>query len=248
MKHNDLPTFTSQAPAHTPAHARTRLYVLIACEESQAECAAFRELGHIAYSCDIQPCRPTGNPDYHIQGDVTPLLQGSVQFTTQSGIQCEVPGWDLIIAHPPCTYLCRVGSYWLWYQGRENGKKYPKLTSPDPVRYAKMLQARAFFFICLNAKAQYVAVENPQPMALAQLPHPSCYVNPSWFGVKYTKKTLYWLKNLPPIMPELIHPNPKEFVRASRGKYRSRTFPQLAQAIARQWSEYILDDINKQPP
>lgn len=237
MKHNDLSIITSQAHAHTPAPARTRLYVLIACEESQAECAAFRELGHIAYSCDIQPCRPTGNPDYHIQGDVTPLLQGGVQFTTQSGIQCEVPGWDLIIAHPPCTYLCKVSSVWMVIAGQ---------LQQD--RYQKMLQARAFFFQCLNAKAPYVAVENPLPMARAQLPRPSCFVHPSWFGVKYTKKTLYWLKNLPPIMPELIHPNPKEFVHASRGKYRSRTFPQLAQALARQWSQYILDDINKQPP
>ena len=235
MKHNHLQTFTSQAPAHTPAPARTHLYVLIACEESQAECAAFRALGHIAYSCDIQPCRPTGYPDWHIQGDVTPLLQGAVQFTTQSGIQCEVPGWDLIIAHPPCTYLCKVSSVWMVIDGQ---------IQQD--RYQKMLQARAFFFKCLNAKAPYVAVENPLPMARAQLPRPSCFVHPSWFGVKYTKKTLYWLRNLPPIMPELIHPNPKVFVHASRGKYRSRTFPQLAQAIARQWSQYIIDDINKQ--
>lgn len=237
MKHNDLPTFTSQAPAHTPAPARTRLYVLIACEESQAECAAFRALGHIAYSCDIQPCRPTGNPDYHIQGDVTPLLQGSVQFTTQSGIQCTVPRWDLIIAHPPCTYITRMGARLMYAGGHLNHE-----------RYKLALLARQFFMICLNAKAPYVAVENPIPLKCVQLPQPSCYVHPSWFGVKYTKKTLYWLRNLPPIMPELIHPTPKQFVRASRGKYRSRTFPQLAQAIARQWSEYILDDINQQPP
>ena len=235
MKHNHLQTFTSQAPAHTHTHTRTHLYVLIACEESQAECAAFRALGHIAYSCDIQPCRPTGHPDWHIQGDVTPLLQGTVQFTTQSGIQCAVPCWDLIIAHPPCTYLCKVSSVWMVIDGQ---------IQQD--RYQKMLQARNFFFQCLNAQAPYVAVENPLPMARAQLPQPSCFVHPSWFGVKYTKKTLYWLKNLPPIMPELIHPNPKEFVLARRGKYRSRTFPQLAQAIARQWSKYILDDINKQ--
>lgn len=237
MKHNHLHTNPSQAPAHTPAHTRTRLYVLIACEESQAECGAFRALGHIAYSCDIQPCRPKGNPDWHIQGDVTPLLQGTTQFTTQSGIQCTVPAWDLIIAHPPCTYLCKVSSVWMVINGIVQQE-----------RYQKMLQARDFFFECLNAQAPYVAVENPLPMARAQLPQPSCFIHPSWFGVKYTKKTLYWLKNLPPLMPELIHPNPKEFVRASRGKYRSRTFPQLAQAIARQWSQYILDDINLQPP
>lgn len=219
---------------HTRAHARTRLHVLIACEESQAECTAFRSLGHNAYSCDIQPCRPSGNPHWHIQGDVTPLLQGATQFTTQAGETISVPYWDLIIAHPPCTYLCKVSSVHMVKNG---------VIQKD--RYEKMLAAREFFFQCLNAKAPYIAVENPLPMRRAELPKPSCFLHPSWFGVKYTKKTLFWLKNLPPIMAELDYPDAKEFVRASRGKYRSRTFPQVAAAIARQWSQYILDDLQK---
>lgn len=220
---------------HTRPHTRTCLYVLIACEESQAECKAFRELGHIAYSCDIQPCRPTGNPSWHIQGDVTPYLQGVTQFTTQDGTLQSVPNFDLIIAHPPCTYLCKVSSVHMVINGIVQEE-----------RYRKMLAARDFFFACLNAKAPYVAVENPLPMRRAQLPKPSCFLHPSWFGVKYTKKTLYWLKNLPPIMAQLDYPNPKEFVRASRGKYRSRTFPEVARAIAGQWSTYILDELNAQ--
>lgn len=228
--HTDAPNPKS-APPKTP---RRRLYVLIACEESQAECKAFRDLGHIAYSCDIQPCRPTGNPYWHIQADVTNLLHGDTAFVVQAGFLRCVPKWDLIIAHPPCTYLCKVSSVHMVVRGRVN-----------PVRYQKMLQAREFFFECMNADAPYVAVENPLPMARAQLPHPSCFIHPSWFGVKYTKKTLYWLKNLPPIMPELEYPNPLKFVRASRGKYRSRTFPEVARAIARQWSAYILDDLAK---
>lgn len=227
----------------TDAHTRTRLHVLIACEESQAECRAFRELGHIAFSCDIQPCQPKGNPAWHIHGDVTPLLQGATQFTTQDGHQHAVPGWDLMICHPPCTYLCKVGSYWMYYTNRQNGKHFEKLSEPNPERYQKMLLAREFFIMCLNANAHYVAVENPIPMRMAKLPPADCFLHPSWFGVKYTKKTLYWLKNLPPIMPELEHPHPKEFVNASRGKYRSRTFPEVAAAIARQWSSYILDDM-----
>lgn len=112
-------------------------------------------------------------------------------------------------------------------------------------RYELMKQARDFFFRCLNARAQFVAVENPLPMALAQLPRPSFFIQPSWFGVKYTKKTLYWTKNLPPIMPTLEFPNPKQYVRSSRGHYRSRTFPEVAQAIATQWSLYILDELSK---
>ena len=228
--HTDAPNPKS-APHKTP---RRKLYVLIACEESQAECKAFRDLGYIAYSCDIQPYRPTGNPYWHIQADVTNLLHGDTAFRVQAGFLRCVPRWDLIIAHPPCTYLCKVSSVQMVVRGQVN-----------PVRYEKMLQARKFFFECMNAQAPYVAVENPLPMARANLPQPSCFIHPSWFGVKYTKKTLYWLKNLPPIMPELEYPNPRQFVRASRGKYRSRTFPEVAQAIARQWSAYILDDLAK---
>lgn len=106
-----------------------------------------------------------------------------------------------------------------------------------------MIEARKFFYECLNARSYYIAVENPLPMALANLPKPSCFIQPSWFGVKYTKKTLFWLKNLPPLLPEIIYPNPKQFVRASRGKYRSRTFPNVAQAMARQWSDYIIEKL-----
>lgn len=222
-----------------------KLNVLIACEESQAECIAFRELGHNAYSCDIQPCRPQGHPEWHIHGDVTPYLDGVTQFVTMDGVEHKVPRWDLIIAHPPCTYLCKVGSPWLYKEPdawllTKKGKLHV-----NEKRYRQMKAGRKFFMHCLSAKAKYLAVENPIPMALANLPKPSCYIQPSWFGVKYTKKTLFWLRNLPPIMPELEYPNPKEFVRASRGKYRSRTFAQVARALARQWSEYIEKEESK---
>lgn len=215
-------------------HSITTLRVLIACEESQAECIAFRNLGHEAYSCDIQTCRPGGHPEWHIHSDVLPLLDGLQDFLTQDNTPHHVDSWDLIIAHPPCTYLCKVSSPLLKPKG-----------VIDPVRYTKLKMARDFFYRCLRAKATYVAVENPLPMALAQLPAPSCFIQPSWFGVKYTKKTLYWLRNLPPIVPTIEYPNPKQFVRASRGKYRSRTFPEVAWAIASQWSSFILDDLER---
>lgn len=232
----------AHAPAPTPPRV---LNVLIACEESQAECEAFRRLGHNAYSCDLQPCRFKGHPEWHIKGDVTPYLQGECRFVLQSGEAREVPQWDLIIAHPPCTYLCKVGSPWMYANPDEwctlNGRR----VMVNARRYQQMKSARQFFYTCLNAKAKYIAVENPLPMAAALLPQPSCFIQPSWFGVKYTKKTLYWLRNLPPIMPRIEHPNPKCFVTASRGKYRSRTFPQVAEALAEQWSAYILDDLFK---
>lgn len=223
------------------------LNVLIACEESQAECKAFRDLGHNAYSCDIMPCQIKGNPDWHIQEDVTPYLQGKTEFKLQSGKQGSVDKWDLIIAHPPCTYLSKVSARWLYKEPLEyhkiNGKEY----FINEYRYDKLLKGREFFYKCLNAKAKYLAVENPLPMRLAQLPSPSCYADPSWYGVKYTKKTCYWLKNLPPLMAEIIYPNPRCFVTSSRGKYRSRTFSQLAEAIAKQWSQYILNELDRPP-
>lgn len=209
--------------------------VLIACEESQAECLAFREFGFTAYSCDIQPCRTGSHPEWHIMGDVRPLLAGNCMFKTMDGKCHSVGRWTLVIAHPPCTYLCRVSSVQLIKAG-----------TIDQDRLEKMYAARDFFLQCYYADADYVAVENPIPMARAGLPRPTCYTEPYWFGVKYTKKTLWWLRNLPPIMPDVIYPAPKEFVRASRGKYRSRTFPQVARAIAQQWGQYILDNFPNQ--
>lgn len=223
---------------HTGTHTRkiqpSQINVLIACEESQAECMAFREAGFNAFSCDIKECRKGTPGSFHIVDDVTPYLKGKTAFHTQDGTYRQVPRWHLIIAHPPCTYLCKVSSPWMVQGGQLNEE-----------RYAKMLEARDFFYKCLGASAPFVAVENPLPMARANLPKPSCFVHPSWYGHKYTKKTLYWLRNLPPLMPQIIFPNPKEFVRASRGHYRSRTFPGVAKAMAEQWGNYILDEMNK---
>lgn len=212
----------------------SQINVLIACEESQAECKAFRERGFIAYSCDVQPCKRDGNPEWHIMADVRSLLAGSCTFNTMDGKRHHVKQWHLIIAHPPCTYLCKVSSVHMMKNG-----------ILQLARYNKMLKAREFFFDCLNANAQFVAVENPLPMARAKLPPPSCFACPSWFGEKYTKKTLYWTRNLPPLMATIEYPNPKQFVRSSRGKYRSRTFAGLANALADQWGQYVINNIKK---
>lgn len=229
-------TLTGRARRHT----RT-LNVLIACEESQAECIAFRRLGHRAFSCDLQKARY--HDEWHIRGDVTPYLMGTTRFKTADGKRHSLVRWDLIIAHPPCTYLCKVGSRWLYYAADRWATINGKRVQINAERWEAMKRAREFFYLCLSAKAKYLAVENPLPMAAAQLPKPTTIIHPSWFGVKYTKKTLYWLKNLPPTMPTIEHASPKQYVRSSRGKYRSRTFPQVADALARQWSAYILDDL-----
>lgn len=209
--------------------------VLIACEESQAECKAFRLLGFNAFSCDIQTCRKKeGHPEWHILGDVTPFLRGSTSFVTQSGDRYQVKRWHLIIAHPPCTYLCKVSAVRMKVGG---------VINPD--RFCKMIEARKFFFECLNAKADYVAVENPLPMRRAGLPKPSCFIQPYWFGVPFSKKTLYWLDGLPPLLPTVTSPTFRCYVKSTRGKYRSRTFALVASAIAEQWGNFIVEDMNK---
>ena len=206
----------------------SEINVLIACEESQAECEAFRERGFNAFSCDLQLCRYGGHIEWHIPGDVTPYLCGKTTFRTQDGKNHRLKEWHLIIAHPPCTYLCKVGSVHMKIFGVVNVE-----------RKARMKKARSFFFKCLDAKADFVAVENPLPMSAAELPPPDCFIQPFWFGVPYSKKTLYWLRNLPPIMADCEVAEYKQFVRSSRGKYRSRTFPEVAAALAKQWGDYV---------
>lgn len=221
---------------------RRILNVLVACEESQAECNAFRAIGHRAFSCDIQQCRKGGNPSWHIVGDVTPYLQGKTTFTTQAGDNIELTHWDLVIAHPPCTYLCKLSSCQLYQDATFRAHTIKGWRTENADRWANLKKARQFFYACLAADAPFVAVENPIPMRIADLPQPNAYACPSWYGVKYTKKTCYWLRNLPPLIAGAEYPTPKSFVGASRGKYRSQTFPQLAHAIATQWSSYILDE------
>lgn len=208
------------------------LNVLVACEESQRVTTEFRLLGHRAFSGDLQPCGG-GHPEWHIQGDVLNLFVAHPSFCTASGSRHSFKKWDLIIAHPPCTYLCKVSSPRMVVNGH---------LQKD--RYEKMLAGRAFFLKCLAAPAKFVAVENPLPMARAQLPKPTTFIQPFWFGSKWSKKTLLWLKNLPPLMPTIINPNIKQLVHCSRGKYRSRTDRYVAQAMAVQWSEYIITHYN----
>lgn len=222
--------------SRTRAHAldtcarRTVLRVLVICEESQRVATAFRELGHEAYSCDLQQAGGH-RPEWHIRCRAEWFLQGNTTFNTQDGRFHCVDHWDLIIAHPPCTYICKLSSVQLVKDGQV-----------DPLRLEKMYQAVAFFHMCLDAPAKYVAVENPIPMKRAGLPRPTTYVEPFWYGSKYTKKTLLWLKNLPPLMPERVKIPTGSLVHCSRGKYRSRTYQGLAEAMARQWSAAILEN------
>lgn len=219
--------------------------VLIACEESQAVCKAFREEGFEAYSCDIIECSG-GHPEWHIQGDVLPLLNGRCEFKTMDGQTHMVEGkWDLIIAHPPCTYMSKAGARWM----------FPKAGQISQERLTLALKAKQFFFACLNADCERVAVENPIPLKIAGLPVPTQKIQPYQFGHPFSKCTCLWLKGLPTLKPANILEEYTPFVpsntgAASRGeagsagvaqsaKERSVTFPGIAQAMADQWGKEL---------
>lgn len=216
--------------------------VLVACEESQRVCTAFRERGHEAYSCDIIECSG-GHPEWHIMQDVLPLLNGFCGFDTMDGVHHYIGRrWDLIIAHPPCTYLSNAGACRL----------YPKKGQLDMERYQKGLEAKEFFLRMLNADCERVCVENPVSSTVFQMPPHTQEIQPWQFGHSVTKKTRLWLRGLPPLCAtDVVEPtapyipagtgrkDPTKYGRAFRtGKdsvQRSKTFPGIAKAMAEQW-------------
>lgn len=223
--------------------------VLIACEESQRVCTAFRELGHEAYSCDIQECSG-GHPEWHILGDVLPLINGNCEFVTMDGMAHKIDGkWDLLIAHPPCTYLSNAGAARLYKKISE--KSYVNLE-----RFEKGLEAKEFFLKFINADCEHIAVENPIPSAVYHIPKYSQIIQPYEYGHEYSKKTCLWLKNLPLLKPTKVVKPICSWVsggskkadgtpRTNHGttlwdsKRRSKTFPGIARAMAEQWGGSI---------
>ena len=206
--------------------------VLIAYEESQSECTAFLQAGCNAFSCDLQEC--SGNhPERHIVGDVRQLFIPGFECTTQTGVQLITPKWDLIIAHPPCTYLSRAASAYLYPGHKLNAE-----------RYEKGLKAAQFFMEMYNAPAHFVCVENPTPFRIFNLPSPSCVVNPCDLGSPWLKRTLYWLRNLPPLIYGTYYPNARSYVYYTKGgKKRSKSFDCISKAMAEQWIPIIKDYI-----
>ena len=196
--------------------------VLIACEESQEVCKAFRKLGHEAFSCDTQECSG-GHPEWHIHDDVIKHLND---------------GWDLMIAHPPCTYLSYAATKW-WN---------------DKGRVWKRLEALNFFAKLWDADIPMICVENPMGCASPTIAKYSQIIQPYQFGDEESKRTCLWLKNLPElkhtkiVKPKIygyykkgkkkgmpIYGNNYLKFSEDRGKVRSKTFPGIAQAMAKQW-------------
>ena len=159
--------------------------VLIACEESQRVCSAFRERGHKAFSCDI--IEPSGNhPEWHILGDCLPLLNGGITFTTMSGQQHTIDGkWHLIIAHPPCTDLAVSGARW-FKEKQTDGRQQRSID---------------FFMQFVNAECERMAIENPIGIMSRLYRKPDQIIQPYMFGDRARKATCLWLKGLPKLEP-----------------------------------------------
>lgn len=218
--------------------------VLIACEESQRICTSFRELGFEAYSCDLESCGGD-HPEWHIQQDVLPLLMGGRSFVTADGTSHTIDGsWDLIIAHPPCTYLTNTGNRWF------NEEKYG-----DKARERKKLREEAanFFLEFTRTSAKHWAIENLIGYMNTHYRKPDQIIQPYEYGDPARKATCLWLYNLPLLKPTNIVEPKLQYLKSGktidleysnapksiRAKLRSRTYPGIAKAIAEQWSKVL---------
>lgn len=186
-----------------------RLDVLIACEFSGVVRRAFRSRGHNAWSCDILPAEDSS--EFHFCGDVLgfPLVEME---------------WDLMIAHPPCTYLASSGAR--WWKGREE----------------EQLKALGFVHQLMNSRVPRVCIENPVGKISSHFRKPNQIIQPWQFGHGEVKTTCLWLKNLPPLQPTAIVAGReqkcwKQPPHVDRWKRRSRTYVGIAEAMALQWGE-----------
>lgn len=218
--------------------------ILVACEESQRVCTAFREREHEAYSCDIEPCSG-GHPEWHIQANVLPLINGNCKFKTIDGKKHKINGsWDLLIAHPPCTYLTVTGNR--WFNVEKYGNKALK-------RMEYREKAIEFFMKFVNADCERIAVENPIGYMSTAYRKPNQIIHPYMFGDPERKATCLWLKGLRLLKPTNIvephiirykngkgtdsawHVETWKLPPIERAKIRSKTFPGIAKAMAKQW-------------
>lgn len=203
-----------------------KLRALIGCEESQVVCIAFRELVYEAYSCDLEPCSG-GHPEWHIQGDVFEAI--------------ESREWDLGILFPPCTYLTISANKWY--------REQPARKSGALVGEARR-EARDFFIKLYNCGIKKIAIENPIGIMSTELRKPDQVIQPWMFGHGETKATCLWLYGLPKLKAtDVVDGRDQKIWKMSpsedRSKERSKTFPGIAQAMAAQWSKYIIEYENR---
>ncbi len=237
---------------------KQHMKVLVACEESQRVCIEFRRLGHEAYSCDIEECSG-GHPEWHIQNDVLPLLNGNCEFQTVDGAVHRINGkWDMIIAFPPCTYLTVTGNRWF------NVERYGDKAIEREEERRKAIQ---FFLQFVNSDCERVAIENPVGIMSTTYRKPDQIIQPYMFGSEARKSTCIWLNGLPELQPtkivgcgeigkygmsiaagafHVVDENGKILAwnDPRTAKIRSKTFPGIAKAMAEQWGK--IDETPKQ--
>jgi len=208
--------------------------ILVACEESQAVTKELRKLGHQAFSCDLLPCSG-GHPEWHFKQDVFEVIK---------------QGWDMMIAHPPCTFLAVSGARWL----------YNKDGSKNIERWQNQAEALDFVQKLMDAPINKIAIENPISVISSNIRKPEQIIQPWMFGDKAQKSTCLWLKNLPKLEPtdivdkgEFIEFISKKGVKKKQPKWyfdalkeaktpeerrtlRSKTFKGIAEAMATQWT------------
>ena len=239
-----------------------KLNVLVACEESQRVCSEFRRLGHNAFSCDLLKCSG-GHPEWHFNQDVLKIIKDG-GGRLQNGEEYYIDGeWDIMIAHPPCTFLAVSGARWFYHPDdkdlpMEKRRPHPKF----PNRAQDREDGAAFFMALANAPIKHIAVENPVGIMNTRFRKPDQVVQPYYFGDEASKSTCLWLKNLPPLEKTNVV-GTGEWVELSSGKrlpkwysdalvnaktpeerrnLRSKTFPGFAKAMAEQWSEFVLKE------
>lgn len=253
---------------------KRRLNILIACEESQACCRAFRAMGHNAYSCDLFDCSGTvfgtdiaePHPEWHFNHDVTTVLN-KTDLKLQNGEQAIIEGdWDLMIGHPPCTYLAVSGAQWYYHPDDKNLPFEERRPHPKyPTRAQDREDGANFFLFLANAKVKRIAIENPVGIMSTRWRKPDQAVQPYMFGDPYSKNTCLWIKNLRPLHPskptddkgerivfESGKTQPKWYsdgftktkTAEERQKWRSKTFPNVARVIAEQWTIQIAAEEN----
>ena len=197
--------------------------ILVACEESQAVTIELRKLGHEAYNCDI--IEPSGgHPEWHIQGDVLPLIDGDCTFITLDGTIHSVVGeWDMLLAFPPCTDLASSGARWF----------------PEKQKDFRQQKSVVFFMRFILARCEKIAVENPIGIMSTVYRKPDQIIQPWQYGHGETKSTCLWLKGLPLLQPTKIVEGREPrvwLIGSGHAKERSKTYPGIAKAMAEQWA------------
>lgn len=235
------------------------LNVLVACEESQRVCTEFRRLGHNAFSCDILKCSG-GHPEWHFNQDVLEVIKNKGGML-ETGEEYYIEGdWDLMVAHPPCTYLAVSGAKWYYHPDDKDLPIEQRRPHPNfPNRAQDREEAANFFMELANSDIEHIAIENPVGIMNTRFRKPDQVVQPYFFGDAASKSTCLWLKNLPLLKPTNIV-DKGEYIEFKSGKkipkwysdgltktksaeerrrWRSKTFPGFAKAIAEQWSEEL---------